>query len=89
MFIELPQRLRRDIDDAVRSAFVRNRIVNVSGIAAAVQRRHWSLNVAREDIERRALETSTLVGAVVLFDSSRDDGLSFESLVSEGSQATH
>ena len=88
MDIQLPDPLRRNIDDEVRVAFVRSAIVNISEIAETVQRRHWSLNIAREDIERRTLESATMIGAVVLFDSSAE-GLVFDGAVSDTLQAGH
>ncbi|MFI0849301.1 hypothetical protein [Mesorhizobium sp. IMUNJ 23232] len=85
---QLPASLRKEIDNEVRAAFVRSPIVNVSEIAASLQRRYWSLNVAREDIERRTLESATFVGALVLFDGD-GEGLVLDMAVSDGVTAEH
>ena len=68
----LPTSLQQEIDVAVRAAFARSGIIELSVVARTLQRRNWSLNVAREDIEHRALHTALRIGAVVLFDSEVD-----------------
>jgi hypothetical protein len=75
---QLPDHLCRNIDDKVRAAFGRSAIVNVSEIVASVHRSNWSLNVAREDLEHRALHIAMQLGAVILFDSG-GEGLFFDS----------
>jgi hypothetical protein len=80
---QLPDHVSKNIDDEVRAAFVRSAIVNVSEIVARVQGKNWSVNVAREDMEHRALHIANQIGAVVLFDSG-GEGLFFDSTVSHG-----
>ena len=80
---QLPDHLCKSIDDEVRAAFARSAIVNVSEIVATVHGRNWSFNVAREDMEYRALHVAMHLGAVVLFDSG-GEGLFFDSSVSDG-----